>query len=191
MLIRHGVNDRQPAGNAPLLAAPQRCRRSRGVESYLAADGRIRRQRRERTAVLQLIPAGLAVLGDQPVVRDQPVQHSIVAAAAHKPVKHAAGGQHVHGLLSPAAPDLKVADALRQCDSEVHVLQRYVALVVLFLLGVAGLMQAVDTDKLVQGFLLRPRQSGHRAEIQCDHHVLLLADPHLPGRVASAGLCAP
>ena len=191
MLIRHGVNDRQPAGNAPLLAAPQRCRRGRGVESYLAADGRIRRQRRERTAVLQLIPAGLAVLGDQPVVRDQPVQHSIVAAAAHKAVKHAAGGQHVHGLLSPAAPDLKVADALRQCDPKVHVLQRYVALVVLFLLGVAGLMQAVDPDKLVQGLLLRPRQSGHRAEIQCDHHVLLLADPHLPGRVASAGLCAP
>ena len=85
----------------------------------------------------------------------------------------------------------KVADALRQCDSEVHVLQRNVALVVFFLLGVAVLMQAVDPDKLVQGFLLRLRQSGHRAEIQCDHHVLLLADPHLPGRVASAGLCAP
>ena len=175
MLVRHGVNDRQPTGNAPLLAAPQRCRRSRGVEPYLAADGRVCGQRCERTAVLQLVPAGLAVLGDQPVVRDQPVQHSIVAAAAHKSVKHAAGGQHVHGLLPPTAPDLKVADALRQCDPKVHVLQRNVALVVFFLLGVAGLMQAVDPDKLVQGFLLRPRQPGHRAEIQCDHHILLIS----------------
>ena len=121
----HGVDDGQPAGDAHTFSPlQQRCRGGRGVESD--AGSRWPHPRtgwRTRSRRLQLVPAGLGVLGRSKAGRplDQPVQGcpALSPPLPTKPSNMVRAASAIHGLLSPAAARLsRLRDALRQCDSE-------------------------------------------------------------------------
>ena len=112
LLIRHGVNDGKPAVDASFFAVPQSRRCGGAVEPDAAADGIVGVQRGEHAAVFQLIPAGLAVFSNQPVIGHQLGQG--FGVFAYKTVKHAARSQHIHGFLAPVAADLQLFDAAGQ-----------------------------------------------------------------------------
>ena len=138
LLIRHGVDDGKPAVDAPFLPAPQRSRRGGAVETDPAADGIIGGEGGKHTAVFQLVPAGFAVLGDQPVVGHHLGQG--LGVLANKAVKHAARSQHVYGFLAPVAPDLQLFDAAGQRNADVYIVQGDVPLVVFVLGLIVGLV---------------------------------------------------
>ena len=167
LLIRHGVDDGKPAIDAPFLPAPQRSRRGGAVETDPAADGIIGGEGGKHTAVFQLVPAGFAVLGDQPVVGHHLGQG--LGALAHKAVKHAARSQHVYGFLAPVAADLQLFDAAGQRNADVYIVQGNVTLVVFVFGVIVGLVVVEHLGQRVQLLFLGHGQPRDAAKMQVGH----------------------
>ena len=170
VLILHGVHDGKAAVDAALLAAPEGGCRGRRVEPDAAADGVVPGQGGKGAAVFQLVPAGLGVLCHKAVVGHQLCKAVQTAAGAHEAVEHAPRCQHVHGLLAPAAAHFQVAQALRQGNAKVHVLQGDVALVIFIFQAVAALVVVVGVGQILQLLQFFRAQALHRAKIQGDEH---------------------
>ena len=125
------------------------------MEPDAASNLRVREQGGEGAAVFQLISTSLGVLGYKAVVGHQLCKAVQTAAGAYKAVEHAPRGQHVHGLLPPAAADFQIFHAFfRQGDAKVHVLQGDVTLVVFILERVAALVVVKNVGQILQLLLL-------------------------------------
>ena len=153
--VRCRVHDGKAAVDAALLAVPEGSSRGRRVEPDAASNLRVREQGGEGAAVFQLISTSLGVLGYKAVVGHQLCKAVQTAAGAYKAVEHAPRGQHVHGLLPPAAADFQIFHAFfRQGDAKVHVLQGDVTLVVFILERVAALVVVKNVGQILQLLLL-------------------------------------
>ena len=143
------------------------------MKADAAAQRRVGGQRRKDAAVLQLVPAGFGVLGQQPVAGHQ-LRHGVGGLpAAHETVEHAAVGQGVYRFLAPVAAHFQVAQPAGQGDAQVDVVQRHMAFIVFVLDGVAGLVVLVHPGQVLQLALLSAGQPLHRPKIQCGHALLL------------------
>nr|DAE29733.1 MAG TPA: hypothetical protein [virus sp. ctJLD79] len=190
-LVPGGVHDGKAALDAPLLAAPQGGGGDGRVKADAAFQRRIRRQRGEHAAVFQLAPARLGILRDEPVALHQLRQQLRVGLVRpHKAVKHGPGGQHIHGLLAPAAPHLQIPQPRGEGNAQIDVPQGHMALVIFFLCRVGRLMAVEHVGQIPELLPLRVRQAVHPAEVQrCQF--LTSSDPHLPRRVPLTDLRAP